>query len=143
MCIGDTRDIWACELGMGVIDSTTILTEADRDSIILLRMITLAWEYYTFSCDRHLVDESFIAESINDTVERREVHTVVSFANELFLEIREGDASEFPELFDEALAREGNTRNRHIRLVKKYGVYRSINQKSIYLIGQSLYENRL
>ncbi len=109
MGIGHTRDIGARELGMHVIDSSAILTEADRDCIFTSRMITLAGEYDPFTCDRHLMDQSLIAKCIDDPIERREIHSIVSLTDELLLQIGEGDTRRLSELFDEALAGEGDT----------------------------------
>ena len=115
MRISDTGDIWTCELGVGIMDGATILTEADRDGIISLCMITLAGEYHSFSGDRHLVNESLISEGIDDTIERCEIHPVVSLANKLFLQICEGDAGGLPEFFDETFARQSDARDSHRR----------------------------
>lgn len=99
---------------MSIIDCTTILTETDRYGIIFFGMITLAAEYDTFSCDGHLMDEPFVTKDVNDTIECREVHTIVSFPDEFFFEICESDTSGFSELFDEAFTRESDARDRHI-----------------------------
>jgi hypothetical protein len=61
---------------MDIIYGTTVLTEADRDSISLSWILTLTREYHTLSCDCHLMDESLVSEGIDDAVERREVHMI-------------------------------------------------------------------
>ncbi len=94
---------------MHVIDCPTILAEADRDSIFTGCVITLAGEYDAFTRDRHLMDQSLIAKCIDDPIECREIHAIVSLADEFLLQIGEGDTSRLTELFDEALAGESDT----------------------------------
>ena len=91
MGIGHARDIGACELGMSIIDRSTVLAEADRDSIFTSRMITLAGEYDAFTRDRHLMDQSLIAKCIDDPIECREIHPIVSLTDKFLLQIGEGD----------------------------------------------------
>ncbi len=67
---------------MDVIDGTTVLTEANSDSIFLVRVIALAWEYHTFSGDSHLMDKSLITKGINDAVECCKVHSRLSFLSD-------------------------------------------------------------
>lgn len=89
---------------MDIVDSTAILTKTQHDRIITRRMITLTREYNPLSSDRHLMHESLITKCIDDTIERREIHTVVSFPDKRLLHLRECDASTFSELFDEAFS---------------------------------------
>lgn len=89
---------------MDIIDRSTILTEAQTDSVICMGSLALAWEYHSFTCDRHLMDESLITKCIDDTIERREIHPIVSLSDERLLHLGECDASGFTELLDEAFA---------------------------------------
>ena len=96
---------------MGVIYGSTVLTEADRDSIIESTISTLASEYESLSSDRRLMDESLSLERIYNTVEGSEIHPRFSFfANEILAEIRESDTTTESEEFDESFARLCNTR---------------------------------
>jgi hypothetical protein len=107
-----TREIWSRELRMDIIDRTTVLTEADRDSISVSGILTLTWEYDTLSCDRHLMDESLITKCIDDTIERREIH--MSTRDERFFEIRKSHTRRLLEFLYEAATRHGDTRSRHM-----------------------------
>jgi hypothetical protein len=98
---------------MLIIDSTTVLTEGDRDSIGWCCLSTLAREYETFSSDSHLMDEPLSLECIDDTIEGCEIHTAISLPNELALEVGEGDTRALAESFDEPLALFCNTSIRH------------------------------
>ena len=119
VCVRDARDIRACELGMNIIDGTTVLAETDRDSVIFLSMIALARENHTFTSNRHLMDESLITECINDAIERREIHSWLSFfSDEFLLQIGEGDTWRLTEKFDEAFARFCDTSDRHKKEVR-------------------------
>ncbi len=89
---------------MDIIDCSAILTKTQHDRIITRRMITLTGEYDPFSSDRHLMDESLITKCIDDTIERREIHPIVSLSDERLLHLGECDASGFTELLDEAFA---------------------------------------
>ena len=96
---------------MGVIYGSTVLTEADRDSIIESTISTLASEYESLSSDRRLMDESLSLERIDNTVEGSEIHPWFSFfTDEILAEIRESDTTTESEEFDESFARLCNTR---------------------------------
>ena len=108
-CIRCTWDIGTCELCVHIVDSPAILAKTDRNSIIFRRFLTLAWEYHSFSCDRHFMNESLFTKCIDDTVEGGEVHTTISFSYKSFLQIRKSHTSRFLELFHKTTTREGNT----------------------------------
>lgn len=73
---------------MGVIYGSTVLTEADRDSIIEPTVSTLASEYESLSSDRRLMDEPLSFECIYNTVEGSEIHSGFSlFADEIPTEV--------------------------------------------------------
>lgn len=117
MCIRDTRNIWTRELGMDIVDSTTILAEANSDSVIFFCVIALARENHTLSSNRHLMDESLITKCIDDTIERRKIHSWLSFlSDEFLLQIGEGDTRRLTEKFDEAFARFCDTSDRHKKI---------------------------
>ena len=89
---------------MDIIDSAAILTKTQHDRIITRRMITLTREYNPLSSNCHLVDESLITKCIDDTIERREIHTVVSLSDKRLFHLRECDTGGLSELFDEAFS---------------------------------------
>ena len=93
--------IWGCESSMHIIYCTTVLTESDSHCIARGSIATLTWEYETLTCYCHLMDESLILECVDYTVECCEIHTTVSFSDELFLEVGEGDTWTLTESFDE------------------------------------------
>ena len=98
---------------MDIVYRPTVLTEADTHSITLSWVLTLTWEDDALSCDRHLMDESLLTESIDDTVECREIHTAVSLSDECSSQIRKSHSRRLLELFDEASTRHSDTRSRH------------------------------
>jgi hypothetical protein len=99
---------------VNIIYSTTVLTERDRDSIILCPIFTLTWEYETLSCDREFMDESLIFECIDDTIESSEIHPGLSLLpDEILSEVGECDTRAHREDLDEALALFCDTRVRH------------------------------
>lgn len=99
---------------MDIIYSTTVLTEGDRDSIVLCPIFTLTWEYETLSGDRELMDKSLIFECIDDTVEGSEIHPRLSLLpDKILFEVGEGDTRAHTEDLDEALALFCDTRVRH------------------------------
>ena len=106
--IGNTRSVGACEFRVGIIDRSAVLTEADHDGIIGRGTLTLAREDDTFSCDIHLMNESLIAEGIDDPIEGCEIHFFR--VDESLLEIRKSYTIRLAEHFDEAFSRFGNTR---------------------------------
>lgn len=114
MRIGDARNIWTCELGMDVIDGTTILTKTNRDSIIFLSMIALTRENHAFPSNRHLMDETLVTKCIDNTIKRRKIHSRLSFfPYKSILEVSEGDTWRLTEDFDEAFARFCDAGDRH------------------------------
>lgn len=96
---------------MLVIDGSTILTEANRDRLIVGLIHTLTWEYDSFSCDRHLMKKSLIFERIYDSIERRKVHDLI--IHEFFLEFSEGNARLFAEDFNKFSTSDSNARFSH------------------------------
>ncbi len=79
---------------MSIIYGSTVLTEADRDSVIESTISTLTGEYESLSSNRGLMDESLSLERIYDTVESREIHPRFSFfPNEITPEIGECDTT--------------------------------------------------
>jgi hypothetical protein len=73
---------------MGIIYSSAVLTETDRDSIVYSPIGTLTGEYESLSGDRCLVDESLSLECIYNTVECSEIHSGFSlFPDEITPEI--------------------------------------------------------
>jgi hypothetical protein len=96
---------------MGIVDGSTVLTEADRDRIIWSTIGTLTGEYESLSCDRSLVDQSLSLECIDDTIEGGEIHPGFSFFPDEFLsEVREGDTAPLSEEFDKSFSGFGDTR---------------------------------
>ena len=99
---------------MDVVYSSTVLTEADRYSIGLSWICALTGKYNPLSRYGHLMDESLIWESIDDTIECREIHMTTH--DESLLEIWEGDSRRLLELLYEATTRHSDTRSRHDRV---------------------------
>jgi hypothetical protein len=96
---------------MGIIYGSTVLTKADRNSVIKSTISTLTGEYESLSSDRSLMDEALSLERIYNTVESSEIHPGFSFfANEITPEIGECDTTREREEFYESLARLCNTR---------------------------------
>jgi hypothetical protein len=99
---------------MDIVYGTTVLTESDRNSIILCPIFTLTREYETLSRDREFMDESLVLECIDDTVEGSEIHPRLSLLpDKILLEVGEGDTRAHTEDLDEALALFCDTRVRH------------------------------
>jgi hypothetical protein len=96
---------------MCIVYGPTVLTEADRDSIIRSAISTLTGKYHSLSGDEHLMDESLSLECIYDTIEGSEIHPGLSFSPDEFLaKIGEGDTTTLSEEFDKSLSRFGDTR---------------------------------
>jgi hypothetical protein len=69
-------------------DRPTVLTEADRDSIIGSPIRTLTGKYDSLSGDEHLMDESLSLECIYNTIESSEIHPGFSLLpDEFFAEV--------------------------------------------------------
>lgn len=99
---------------MDIIYSTTVLTESDRDSIILCPIFTLTWEYEALSGDREFMDESLVLERIDDTIEGSEIHPRLSLLpDKILFEVGEGDTWTYTEDLDETLALFCDTGVRH------------------------------
>jgi hypothetical protein len=85
---GFTGNIRTCQLRVNIVYSSAVLTETYGYRIIWASVITLAGKYYALSSDIHLMDESLISKSINNTIEGSEIHPWLSFfSNKFFLEI--------------------------------------------------------
>lgn len=102
-----------CESCVLVIDSSTVLTEGDSDTITWCPITTLTREYKTLSSNGHLMEEPLILECIDDTIECCEIHTAISLSDESFFEITKSDARIFTKSFDEPFALFGDTSIRH------------------------------
>ncbi len=114
LLIGIRESELSRETNMGIIYSSTVLTEADCNSIIWASIGALASENHSFSSDSHLMDESLCDECIYNSIESCEVHSRFSlFSDEFLFHIRKSDTSILAKEFNKSFTRFCNARFWH------------------------------
>jgi len=84
--MGHMLSVVGVELGVLVVDRATVFTKSNRDRIMIRGMVGFARKDDTFSRDIELMHESLITECLDDTIEGREIHTMLSLSYEVFFE---------------------------------------------------------
>jgi len=114
MLIGLRECVLLRETRMSIIDGPTVLTKANRDSIIDSSISTLACKNKSFTRYRDLMDESLCLECIDNTIECRQIHPWLSFfPDEPLFEIRKCDTIILGKELDKSFAWLCDTRLRH------------------------------